>query len=119
MTIFENLLDQRLREGRELDEISDSLGRRLAVLAAGRGHLAILRLLLDRGSVNLYDKFREAHSVLAEAARHGHLDSVRFLIDRGADLHATSEGGLTPLDWAIREGRDEVARVLSQAGAER
>ncbi|MHB1559320.1 MAG: hypothetical protein ACYC61_17860 [Isosphaeraceae bacterium] len=46
-----------------------------------------------------------------------HLDVVQLSIDRGADLHAVGSDGLTPLAWAIREGRDEVAGMLRNAGA--
>ena len=115
-TILVSLLDEKLREGSDIDWITD--GRyRIALLAAGLGNAAIVRLLLDRGAAHLR-KFDD-HSLLAEASKHGHVEVVRLLIDRGADLHAVGEDGLTPLDWAIREGRDETAALLRLAEVSR
>jgi ankyrin repeat protein len=50
-----------------------------------------------------------------EAAGRG--DTARLLIDLGADLHAVGHDGLTPLRWAVREGRTETAELLRDAGA--
>jgi uncharacterized protein len=117
LTLVEQFLDRRRPGDSDVDQISD--GRhRLALLAARRGNVAALRLLLDRGARLLREPFDE-HSLLAEAARQGHLQVARLLIDRGADLHAGGRDGLTPLAWAIREGRHEVADLLRRAGATR
>lgn len=115
--LFEVLLDDKLRSGADVDSLSD--GRvRLAMLAAGRGDVAAVHLLLQRGATQLRER-RDQHSLLAEAAKHGHDEMVRLLIDQGADLHAVGRDGLTPLAWAIREGRDEVIGMLKLAGAVR
>ncbi len=114
--LLEDLLDQELRGDPDVDRLSDG-GVRLAMLAAGRGNLAIVRLLLDRGAVHFQEW--DDHTLLAEAARHGHLEVAQLLIDRGADLHAVGRDGLTPLAWAAREGRHEVAAMLRRAGAVR
>lgn len=116
--IFEVLLEERLRDTDDptwIDWIGDA-GHWIAFLAAGAGQVGILRRLLDRGA-RLFIEDRDAHSLLAEAARWGHADAVRFLIDRGADVHAIGRDGQTPLAWAIAEGRDEVAAILRAAGA--
>ena len=48
MALLEILLDKRLPRESDVDRLSD--GRvRLAMLAAGRGNVAVVRLLLDRG----------------------------------------------------------------------
>ena len=52
-------------------------------------------------------------TALHEAAAQGHKEIVELLIEEGADVHAKVnsglEGGMTPLHWAAREGRKEVA----------
>ena len=58
-------------------------------------------------------------TLLAEGARYGQVNVARLLIDRGADVHTVGRDGLTPLEWAAREGHDEVARVLKLAVAVR
>ncbi len=116
-TILAVLLDERLRENRDIDWISDGR-QRIAMVAVARGNPAIVRLLLDRGAAHLTD-WRDDHTLLAEASRHGHLEVMRLLIDRGANLHAVGKDGLTPLAWAIREGQDEAAALLRGAEAER
>lgn len=115
MPLFEALLDEKLRTGAEVDSRSDGPFR-LAVLAARRGNLAALQLLLDRGAAQLHPWDRR--SLLAEAAKHGHGAVVQWLIGRGADLHAVGRDGLTPLAWAIKNGQNETASLLKLAGAD-
>ena len=117
VTIFQTLLDQAIRDGRDINRI-DHGHCRLTLLASRRGNLAILRLLLDRGAKHLVEKYGD-HSLLAEAAIHGQVEAARYLIERGADLHAVGQDELTPLAWAIREGQEEAAAMLRRAGAER
>jgi uncharacterized protein len=114
-TIMAHLLDEALRQGRDIDWISDGY-RRIALVAAERGNPEMVRLLLDRGATHLVDHFGD-HSLLAEAARHGHLEVIRLLIDRGADLHAVGRDGLSPLAWATQAGQDEAAKLLRLARA--
>jgi uncharacterized protein len=117
IALLEALLDERLRDDSDVDWLSD--GRvRLAMLAAGRGNVAIVRLLLDRGAAQ-FQAWCDDHTLLAEAARRGHVAVAQLLIDRGADLHAVGRDGLTPFAWAIREGREEVTNMFKLAGATR
>lgn len=130
IALFTTLLDEKIRaktdEGGPADEptapydvdgLSD--GRhRLAMVAARRGDLEFVGLLLDRGAQH-FQEWCDDHSLLAEAARHGYLELSRFLIDRGADLHTTGKDRLTPLGWATREGHEVVVELLRLAGAER
>ena len=115
-SILTVLLDEELNAGADIDWIGDARYR-IALLAAGRGNPAIIRILLDRGAAQLWK--HDDHSLLAEAVRHGHVEVARLLIDRGADLHAVGGDGLTPLAWAIREDQDEATRLLKASGASR
>ena len=115
MALLEALLDKRLRCESDVNWLSD--GRvRLAMLAAARGNVAVVHLLLNRGATQ-FQEWRDDHSLLAEVVKYGHGEVVQLLIDRGADLHTVGRDGLTPLAWAMREGRDEVASMLKLAGA--
>src|SRR4051794_4526517 len=75
----------------DLDRESDGRNR-LAMLAAARGDVAVLGLLLDRGAAHKVE-WSDRHTLLAEAARRGHLEAARLLIDRGASLHDVGRDG--------------------------
>ncbi|MDG3004835.1 ankyrin repeat domain-containing protein [Paludisphaera mucosa] len=118
-----------LEYGANIDAV-DWFGRSSLAYAALEGRRAVYDVLLSQGArrgpidtlvvedMSLFDQY-DGHSLLAEAARCGRVDVVKTLIDRGADFHAVGRDGLTPLEWAVREGRDEVADVLRRAGAVR
>ena len=114
--LLNTLLNKTLRTADEVDWHTDWRGRRLAMLAVATGDLATVRLLLDHGAVHL--GHLDHHTLLAEAARHGHLQVAQLLIDRGADLHTTGSDGLTPREWAAREGREDVVNSLRKLEAE-
>jgi ankyrin repeat protein len=55
-------------------------------LAAGEGHLEIVKLLLEHGAdVNAKTAYETA---LHLAAEKGHLEIVKFLLEHGADVNA-------------------------------
>jgi ankyrin repeat protein len=43
---------------------------------------------------------------------------VRTLVSHGANPNLKGGGGMTPLMWAVRNGRTEVVRLLVAAGAD-
>jgi ankyrin repeat protein len=57
------------------------------------------------------------------AAYHGELDWVQNCLRGGLDVHATDQGGYTPLHWAADMGvvdgdREEIVAALIEAGAD-
>jgi len=60
----------------------------------------------------------DAGERLTNAIRAGDLDTVRLLIERGADLNVRNADGRLPLHDCFELGRDDLAQVLLQAGAE-
>jgi ankyrin repeat protein len=108
------------------------------MLASRTGNLNAVKLLLDRGAnVNNADEFK-GYTALMFAATENQPEVARLLIDRGADVNAHSrhfefgtlkeasggalmeraEGGMTPLQYAAREGNVETGKVLIDAGAD-
>jgi hypothetical protein len=67
--------------------------------AAYNGHLAICRLLIDKGA-QLEAKDSGGWTPLHYAAFRGHVEIVRLLCDRGADVEARDNGGWRPLHYA-------------------
>src|SRR5438874_669084 len=108
------------------------------MLAARTGNLDAVKLLIDRGAkVNEADEFK-GYTPLMFAATENQPEVARLLIERGADVNARSrrfefgklkeasggalmeraEGGMSPLQYAAREGNLETGQVLLAAGAD-
>ncbi|CAK9115055.1 unnamed protein product [Durusdinium trenchii] len=85
-------------------------------LAAERGHLEVVRLLLEAGA-DPNAATRCGHTVLMFAAQNGHLEVARVLLEVGADPNAAMQDGATALMDATVHGHLEVVRVLLKAGA--
>jgi ankyrin repeat protein len=84
--------------------------------AARTGVVAALDLLLEHGAVVDAREHWRGQTALMWAAVEGHI-AVQRLIDAGADVHARSNGGFTPLLFAVREGHIDATRLLLDAGA--
>ncbi len=109
-----------LANGAEIDPILGD-DRRLLHLAADRGNATAVGFLLDNGA----DPDTRAGTTsccpketpLIAAARAGHPNVIQQLVKGGADLEAYDAEGVTPLQWAAREGHHEVSRNLLTAKA--
>ena len=86
--------------------------------AAGRGHVDVVRLLVDTGvEVECVDG--DGKTALCSASRGGRVDVVRALVgEGGADVNKAGRGGWTPLMWASLEGKEDAVRVLLELGAD-
>ena len=92
-------------------------GRTCLHAAAYNGHLAICRLLLDKGAqVEAIDNI--GWTPLHQAARQGHVEIVRLLCDRGADVEACCNGGYRPLHHAAFNDHLSVVKVLIEENAD-
>ena len=79
--------------------------------AAYNGHLAICRLLIDKGA-QVEAKGSFGLTPLHRAAEQGHVEIVRLLCDRGADVEARDRWGERPLHMAARNGHISVVKEL-------
>ena len=85
--------------------------------AAVRGHLKVMRSLLERqADVNLADS--GGNSPLIHAAMRGRTDAVRLLLEPGGKVDAASKSWLDPLMAAAWEGHTSVATDLLKRGAD-
>lgn len=86
--------------------------------ASSRGHVDIVRLLLESG-VNVEAKWDKGETALIAAARNGHAHVMRLLIEYGADIHVKeSDSDTTLLSLAAWKGNEEGVRMLLAAGAD-
>ena len=79
--------------------------------AAYHGHLAICRLLLEKGA-KMEAKNKFGGTLLHCAACRGHVEIVRLLCDRGADVEARSNHEWRPLHQAAINGHISIVKEL-------
>jgi len=86
--------------------------------AAGKGDIQVMEQQLNAG-VGVNSKDRNGMTALHHAAGQNQVESAVFLISKGADLEAKSNGGFTPLAWALKwMGEAEIVRLLLDSGAD-
>ena len=81
------------------------------MIAAINGHLAICRLLLDKGA-QVEARNINGCTPLLLADWNGHYEIVRLLCDRGADVEARANDGWRPLHSAASFGHISVVKEL-------
>ena len=89
------------------------------VQAAQFGRIDELRALLD-DTPELIDRANDRSMTALMAAAHGgHTAVVTMLLERGADVTRRDDRGVSALEFAIREDRQEVVlAILDHAGPE-
>ena len=87
-------------------------------VAAGHGHLQVIRLLLEANADK--DKATPGGATpLYIAAKNGHLEVVRLLLEANADKDKAFRDGATPLFMAAYSGQLEVVVLLLEAKADK
>ena len=81
------------------------------IAAARSGHIAICRLLINKGA-QVGAKCRGGWTPLHFAAWDGHVEIVRLFCDRGADVEAFEDVGGRPLHFAAINGHISVVKEL-------
>jgi ankyrin repeat protein len=87
--------------------------------AVWKGHVEVVRLLLDAGAdVNAQNSNTHYGGTPLHTAAHGNRRAVaELLITHGADLHATSCNDRTPLEETTLHNASAVANLLKKHGA--
>jgi hypothetical protein len=99
--------------------VGGMLGVAAHVQAAQFGRIDELRALLDE-TPELIDRANDRGMTALMAAAHGgHTAVVTMLLERGADVSCRDDRGVSALEFAIREDRQEVVlAILDHAGPE-
>ncbi|MEM6471051.1 MAG: ankyrin repeat domain-containing protein, partial [Planctomycetota bacterium] len=106
-----------LRNEPKLANFCDSCDKRPISSAAARGHVGIVRVLLDAGAdVTLAEANAPNGFALWAAARGGHIDCARLLLEAGANPHAPVESSGTAFTAA--EGNKLLLDLLRQYARE-
>ena len=72
-------------------------GRSAMESACSKGHLSIVKMLLNHDKDLLEIADEDGRTPMVVAANRGHVDVVRFLLVRGANIHAATQAGKTAL----------------------
>ena len=102
--------------GIRLDETSDQ-GESALMMAALKGHLEIVRTLLDRGASVNKEGWNALHYATS-AALPDSLAIVQLLVRKGARVDAPSPNGTTALMMAAQYGSEDVVAQLLKYGAD-
>lgn len=98
-------------------EVVDKHGATPLLMAAAMGKSKAVDALITAGAnKDVVDAF--GRSPLIVAAYSGGQRAVRSLLAAGADVHATDNDGDRAVDYAEREGHDQVARILKRHAGE-
>ncbi|HSL75702.1 MAG TPA: ankyrin repeat domain-containing protein [Candidatus Limnocylindrales bacterium] len=102
--------------------VTNRYGGVALIPASERGHVEIVRYLLDETDVDVDHVNRLGWTALLEAILLSdggprHQEIVGLLIEHGADVDLADGDGIRPLAHARSRGQTEIATLLEQAGA--
>lgn len=106
-----------LNQNPDILNVKNSDGLTPLNLASYRGHLDIVKFLLDRGAdVNIGDN--ENSQPIHNSTVAGHIDVIDLLLAHGVDINARDDNGMTALLFAISFRRNETANYLLEKNAD-
>lgn len=112
------VLEDLLRTEPEIVRAKDGYGYTAVLIAALRGDVRVMALLLDIGGSVDDVEFSRGRTPLHIAACQGYCDIVRLLIEYGAPVdQEDGEEARTPMHLAVLSGHGSVVELLLDGGA--
>jgi ankyrin repeat protein len=102
--------------------ITNRYGGVAVIPASERGHVEVVRYLLEETGINVNHVNNLGWTALLEAilladGDEAHQQIVRLLLEHGADTTIADKDGVTPLAHARERGQNAVIQILLEAGA--
>ena len=110
------VIERLLKAGADAKAASPD-GETMLMTAARTGKVEAVKLLLANGADPKATESWRGQTALMWAAAENHPDVVQTLIEAGADINARSNGGFSPLLFAVRAGRMDTVKLLLAKGA--
>lgn len=110
---YEDFVDLLVRNRASLNA-ADKFGNTAMFYAASTDQTGVIHILAE-GGADLNAKNRQGVTPLMVAASEGRLAAVQTLVELKADLHVTDFTGRTARDWAARNNRRVVLRIIDAA----
>ena len=98
-------------------EARDSEGRTALLIAASLGYQSLIEALIRLGAHQDAQDSRNGRTALHLASMNGHIAAVGCLLERGLEKDAVDFRGYSALQWALFNEREEIAKLLREAGA--
>ena len=111
------IVEQLVRRGANVNQAVIS-GTTPLCSAAKRGHLQVVRILLQAPAIAVDQATDDGVTPVAIAAQEGHKDIVRLLLMKGADPNIKHVSGITPLHLAGMCGHTAIVEMLLRAGSD-
>jgi ankyrin repeat protein len=113
-----DLLDTRVNVNYK-NLMEEASGYTALGIAAHRGHMKVMRMLLDAKADTEICSTSKAWTLLHWACFTNKFDIVKLLVDHKANMNTRDASGRTPLHYAVRKGRTDtrVLELLIQHGA--
>ena len=90
-------VERLIRAGVDVNKVDSDYGYTPLYLAAERGHIDIVKLLINNGA-NISEKSSDGETPLYWVAREGYVDIVKLLLSAGADPYIADNEGETARD---------------------
>jgi len=103
------------KKGMKVNAKESTFGMTALHVAASKGHIEIVELLLANGS-DIEAKEETGRTPLHAAAFRGHAVVVEALLAKGANVNALTHDGKTPLDWALLSNKTDACNSIRVKG---
>lgn len=100
----------------EMEKHVDQEGRTPLMIAASKGYVPIMDLLVSKGAL-ITTRDEKGFSALSWACMNGHMQVIEWLLERGSDINGMDSLGRTPLSLAATESNAETVQLLINNGA--
>ena len=112
---FPRIVEQLVKRGADVN-LAMNDGSTPLCAAADRGHVEIVRTLLQAPAIEINLAIKEGATALTFASQEGHKEIIRLLLRKGADPNLAHNSGMIPLHFACLHGHTAVVEMLLRAG---